>query len=135
MHSYSHSLGSGSKACRFATMQWLTIMCSKFTRLSLSLFSPNSLQFSCMIGGASSKWREQGTRLNRLLVVHPLYTLTVNSPNKLHYMPYNTRETFGSALVSFPDPNNPSADHFQYCGAVPEAIRAGVVWVWERKYS
>ena len=50
-----------------------------------------------MIGGAPSKQREQGTRLNRLLVVHPLYTLTVNSPNKLHCILYNTRETFGSA--------------------------------------
>ena len=33
------------------------------------------------------------------------------------------------ALVSFPDPNNPSEDRSQL-----QAIFAGVVWVWERDY-
>ena len=44
-------------------------------------------------------------------------------------------------LVSFPDPNNPSVDHLQYHSqgrrtpqVILQAIRTGVVWVWERDY-
>ena len=34
-------------------------------------------------------------------------------------------------IVSVPDRNNPSVDHFQISRKILEVIRTGVVWVWD----